>query len=220
MTQRMIRQHSSATLEPVKFVYIFGHKLIPNDPLNPNEPFGWRWTVILFIGPCQKVSSQLSETAKHCETINIYIHILYYYNTMYNIYICVLHIYSKSICVYIYISFIWFSFWGGSLGSKPRQVPYLTGELLLYLMMGWAVVLAWDSQPKIVSCAHGQAVFLCICDPLVCCECLGQSHNYVVICCLLLLDLNGTSNFNDFVSQCNLISSHWIQRHSCHQPNN
>lgn len=25
------------------------------------------------------------------------------------------------------------------------SVPYLTGELLLYLMMGWAVVLAWDS---------------------------------------------------------------------------
>ena len=26
------------------------------------------------------------------------------------------------------------------------QVPYLTGELLLYLMMGWAVLLAWDSR--------------------------------------------------------------------------
>ena len=103
MTQRMIRQHSSATLEPVKFVYIFGHKLIPNDPLNPNEPFGWRWTVILFIGPCQKVSSQLSETAKHCETINIYIHILYYYNTMYNIYIYVYYISILSLYVYIYI---------------------------------------------------------------------------------------------------------------------
>lgn len=25
------------------------------------------------------------------------------------------------------------------------SVPYLTGELILYLMMGWAVVLAWDS---------------------------------------------------------------------------
>lgn len=25
------------------------------------------------------------------------------------------------------------------------SVPYLTGELLLYLMMGWAVLLAWDS---------------------------------------------------------------------------
>ena len=25
------------------------------------------------------------------------------------------------------------------------SVPYLTGELILYLMMGWAVVFAWDT---------------------------------------------------------------------------
>ena len=29
--------------------------------------------------------------------------------------------------------------------NLKRKVPYLTGELLLYLAMGWAAVLAWDT---------------------------------------------------------------------------
>lgn len=63
---------------------------------------------------------------------------------------CVLHIYSKSIDIDICLYLIYF-LGRFSLGSKPRQVPYLTGELLLYLMMGWAVVLAWDSWQMIFS---------------------------------------------------------------------
>ena len=84
---------SSATLEPVKFVYIFGHNLIPNDPCTKPKRAFWLTMWQLF-SSLVRAKRSVPNSVKQRNIVKPLIFISIFYTIIIQ---CILYIY---ICVY------------------------------------------------------------------------------------------------------------------------